>query len=69
MDHVISQLPYALFSAAVAASGFLTIGYTESLGAAFATQTGILCAATCLILTRRKHKGKVVRFARSAVDL
>ena len=69
IDHVVSQLPYALFSAAVAAAGFLTIGYTESLGAAFATQTGILCAATCLILTRRKHKGKVVRFARSAVDL
>lgn len=69
IGHVVSRLPYALSSAIVAAAGFLTIGYTGSLGAAFAIQTGILCAVTCLILTRRKHKGKTVGFSKSAVDL
>ncbi len=34
IDHVVSQLPYAIFSAAVAAAGFLVMGFTGSLGAA-----------------------------------
>ncbi|CCZ61932.1 Na+/H+ antiporter NhaC family protein [Hungatella hathewayi] len=68
IDHVVSQLPYALFSAVVAAAGFLIIGYTGSLGAAFAAQTGILCAVTFLILTRRKHKNKSAGIAVAAVE-
>ena len=55
IDHVISQMPYALFSAAVAAVGFLAIGYTNSLGAAFAVQVLLLAAVTALIVARRSH--------------
>lgn len=68
IDHVISQLPYALFSAAVALSGFLVIGYTKSLGLAFLVQTVFLAAVTFLILIRRRHgQARKIGFLKTAV--
>lgn len=68
IDHVVSQLPYAIFSAAVAAAGFLVMGFTGSLGAAFLLQTGILAVVTLLFLTKRRHRSSLW-LSRSAVDL
>lgn len=34
MDHVVTQLPYALTSAAIAAVGYIVIGFTGSLSLA-----------------------------------
>lgn len=69
IDHVMSQLPYAIFSAAVAAAGFLVMGYTGSLGASIIVQISVLCAVTCLLLSKRKHRNHAGRIIRSAVDL
>lgn len=68
IDHVVSQLPYAIFSAAVAAAGFLVMGFTGGLGAAFLLQTGILAVVTLLFLTKRRHRSSLW-LSRSAVDL
>jgi len=48
MDHVMTQLPYALITAAISAVGFLVIGFTGSTFAALAV-VGILLAAFAFI--------------------
>ena len=50
MDHVVSQMPYAIFSGGIAALGFLVVGLTESLVLAFAVQ--ILALVLSAILFR-----------------
>lgn len=61
VDHVVSQLPYALFSGVIAAVGFFIIGFTSSLPFAFAVQTIMLGTAMLLykaISSRhRRRKG------------
>jgi len=50
VDHVVSQMPYAIFSGGIAALGFLVAGLTESLVLAFAVQ--ILALVLSAILFR-----------------
>lgn len=48
VDHVVSQLPYALFSGVIAAVGFFIIGFTGNLPLAFLIQAIVLGAAVLL---------------------
>jgi Na+/H+ antiporter NhaC len=49
MDHVITQLPYALISAGIAIVGFLIVGFTGSTLAAFAAVIILLAAVAFLV--------------------
>lgn len=50
VDHVVSQMPYAIFPGGIAALGFLVVGLTESLVLTFAVQ--ILALVLSAILFR-----------------
>lgn len=60
VDHVVSQMPYALFSGAVAAGGFLVIGLTENLLLALLFQT-LLLAGTVLVFRMRRMERRMGR--------
>lgn len=46
MDHVMTQLPYALISAGIASVGYLLLGFTESISAALIAIVFLLIAFT-----------------------
>ncbi|EPE37683.1 hypothetical protein CF66_2287 [Candidatus Photodesmus katoptron] len=50
IDHVVTQLPYALSIAITATAGFLTLAKTSSIAISFSVAT-IVFVATCLILS------------------
>ena len=58
IDHVITQLPYALSIAVVAALGNLVMGVTHSVGAGFAAS---LLVFVCLIIVMRVLSNKARR--------
>ena len=58
IDHVITQLPYALSIAVVAALGYLVMGITHSVGAGFAAS---LLVFVCLIIVMRVLSNKARR--------
>lgn len=67
VDHVVSQLPYALFSGVIAAVGFFLVGFTNSLPLAFAVQTIVLGSAAllcCHTPDRSGHRQDHVRYER-----
>ncbi len=54
IDHVRTQLPYALTMAGVAAAGYGMLAFTENLAAAWIVNVGVLVAAALILLWRRE---------------
>lgn len=54
MDHVTSQLPYALSVAAAAATGYVVLGMTKSAWLGFAV-TGVVLAVLALVLRKKQN--------------
>ena len=69
VDHVVSQMPYAIFSGGIAALGFLVAGLTESLVLAFAVQILALVLSAILfrISAMRRSNVKKIDTRRRAV--
>ncbi|MGL4900002.1 MAG: Na+/H+ antiporter, partial [Shewanella sp.] len=42
IDHVVTQLPYALIVAVISFAGYLVLGFTESVGAGLVTCSALL---------------------------
>lgn len=59
INHVMSQLPYAFYSAAVASVGFLAVGVTENLFLAFVLQILFLAATSFMIISVQKRRSRV----------
>lgn len=55
MDHVTSQLPYAMIVATASAIGYLVLGFSESAWLGFMT-TAVVLAGILLIITRKKSR-------------
>lgn len=60
MDHVITQLPYSLTAAAVAAVGFLVLGFTGSTIISLLVVI-LLLLAVLTVIAKRENKGKTVQ--------
>ncbi|MCM3123945.1 Na+/H+ antiporter NhaC family protein [Mesobacillus sp. AQ2] len=60
MDHVMTQLPYALISAAISAVGFLVLGFTGSTLAALAV-VAILLVAFAFIFGSKTNQEEVLK--------
>ena len=67
VDHVVSQMPYAIFSGGIAALGFLVVGLTESLVLAFAVQILALVLSAILfrISAMRRSNVKKIDYLKS----
>ena len=59
VDHVVSQMPYALYSGMIAALGFLVIGFTENLYLALGIQVVLLIVT--ILLFRISGSGNRVK--------
>lgn len=59
INHVMSQLPYAFYSAAVASVGFLAVGFTENLFLAFALQILFLAVTGFMIISAQRRRSRV----------
>ena len=60
IDHVVSQLPYAMFSGLIAAVGFFIIGFTGNLLISFAAQIMILVIAVVLCKATSRGRAREV---------
>lgn len=54
MDHVISQLPYALLVATASIIGYLVVGFTQSAVLGFIA-TAVVMAILILLFKEKKH--------------
>ena len=56
IDHVKTQLPYALISGSAALAGFLTIGITGSLALSWAVSIAVIVTIVFLLKIQQKKK-------------
>lgn len=56
MDHIITQLPYALLAALFSAVGYFVLGLTQSNGLGFLTAFGLLVLFVVIVMIRRKKQ-------------
>ena len=54
IDHVLTQLPYALIAAAISIVGYLVLGFSHSLGLAFGASTVVFVISVFVMKALRK---------------
>ena len=64
IDHVVTQLPYALISAVVAALGYLVLGFTGSVWLGLVAVVVILAIFLSLLVMRDKKKRGLIDLIR-----